>query len=277
MLAFGIGAAGRLFPAFFKHIGSLLGASGQSKFRGCHLEVPSSHDRVTTMVLGAHCQCGPRLQEWRQEWEALREGMPPPHRGGYTQAVWARHNRGVAPWQGELVDVAPRVTYHPKAVRPPPHRSTAGMFRGEHAAVRCQIDHRQLLVDSACVEAAGEARGFLHSLHAEAAAIFSSVGVNESMADLLSCTAVCWRWDKLVFDSPGVVEVPTCHRSASGAERGGRACADTLSNGFSLTHNSQGTLAQTKTTKKQKTREFSRGHEKKKKPSPGLDSPSGNP
>lgn len=266
-----------MFPAFFKHIGSLLGASGQSKFRGCHLEVPSSHDRVTTMVLGAHCQCGPRLQEWRQEWEALREGMPPPHRGGYTQAVWARHNRGVAPWQGELVDVAPRVTYHPKAVRPPPHRSTAGMFRGEHAAVRCQIDHRQLLVDSACVEAAGEARGFLHSLHAETAAIFSSVGVNESMADLLSCTAVCWRWDKLVFDSPGVVEVPTCHRSASGAERGGEGmCRHTFQRIF-IDSQFPRDPCSNKNNKKAKNKGILKRSRKKKKPSPGHDSPSGNP
>jgi len=225
VLAFGIGAAGRLFPVFFRHIGSLLGAGGQPTFRGCQVEVPSTHDRVTTMVLGAHCQCRARLQEWRQEWEDMCEGRaagaaaavpprglgdprPPPHRGGHTSAVWARHNRDVVPSQGELVDVAPRVTYQAKAVRPPPHRSTEGMFRGEHAAVRCQMDHRQFLVDSACVQAAGEARGFLRSLHGEAAAIFSTVGVNESMAELLSCTAVCWRWGKLVFESPHVEEVP---------------------------------------------------------------------
>ena len=194
------------FPTFFKHIEGMLDKN--PKFQSCELVLPSTFNASTHVFLGAHCQCASRETELLQQWEAFRLGRPCNRPKG---PVWVAYQKGEraglsAPESDDVpVSTPPRCITLPKMRSAPPQNHTQGMFR--HRLPRCNISHREYLMDQAIDTALQSISAFLVTMKVELRNIFTSVGVNDSMSTLLGNVRACWDWQRLVFERPTAAHI----------------------------------------------------------------------
>ena len=207
------------FPTLFKHIGGML--DKHPRFQDCELILPATFNGATHVFWGAHCQCAHRETELLEEWDAARSGRPFNRPKG---PVWVAYQKcegaGLSASAGagssasagaglsasdSALSTPPRCMTLPKVRRKPPQRLSTGMFR--HGFPRCNISHREFLLDQAIDTALECISAFLFTMKEEVHKIYTSVGVNDSMSTLLGHVRTCWDWERLVFQRPTAADI----------------------------------------------------------------------
>ena len=180
----------------------------------CELQELHLHQADKDMLLAPHCQCIGKLWLWER---SPGRGSNPPQ----TATVRMRGiRRVVPPWvaaAGHRLEAShapdaletqvPRCTWRQLNVAPPVgYRAVVKDGNGEIMAMLrrhdCQVSPHALAVMRAADKALVEAQAFLRTLRFEMQEVLGSVGMNETMQQLLRDTATCWDWSRLVFFPP---------------------------------------------------------------------------
>ncbi len=215
--AWGVGAVGKFFPAFFRSAMEIYGPA--RSFRSVHLEVVDGHNMSQEMFLGAHCQCASVVAVWSADWERISRGKRPRMEAGGRRArtrvcgqriavpTWvAAGSTAAQPSAAPLWDIEPRCQLRPTGLAHPPNRDVRGMFRNRLPG-RCKVSRQDFLLDIEGQTAMRNAEVLLERLSEELGSILTGVGVNDSMSHLVAAAAACWDWPRLVFEPPAVADV----------------------------------------------------------------------
>ena len=202
------------FPTFFTHVEALLDKS--PKFRDCEIVLPSAFNGNTHIFLGAHCQCAYRESELLQQWDAARLGHVFNRPKGPVWVAYQKHGEAGLSASDDLLSTPPRCITLPKKRNAPPQNRCQGMFR--HRLPRCNISHREFLMDQAIDTALQAISAFLVTMKDDMHKIYTSVGVNDSMSTLLGHVRECWDWEQLVFERPTAAQIRAFREVATDLE-----------------------------------------------------------
>ena len=86
--------------------------------------------------------------------------------------------------------------------RPPGFRAQQKFRHRGHGHPHCLVSHKHHLIYEEVIRAMSEVNDYMSTLEEECRAILGSVGVSNTMNDLLDDASVCWDWERLATEVP---------------------------------------------------------------------------